>query len=137
MSKLYNEYLKQKSNDSKKVYLFKSGIFYIALEDDAFKLSEIFNFKITNLNEDIVKCGFPQKRLDFYTTELISQNITFEIIDLNYSKIENYSDYLNNIKLSEIIQSIINLDMDNISFREAFDFLYKTKEELLKIYKEK
>lgn len=137
MSKLYNEYLKQKSNDSKKVYLFKSGIFYIALEDDAFKLSEIFNFKITNLNEDIVKCGFPQKRLDFYTTELISKNITFEIIDLNYSKIENYSDYLNNIKLSEIIQSIINLDMDNISFREAFDFLYKTKEELLKIYKEK
>jgi len=137
MSKLYNEYLKQKSNDSKKVYLFKSGIFYIALEDDAFKLSEIFNFKITNLNEDIVKCGFPQRRLDFYTNELISKNITFEIIDLNYSKIENYSDYLNNIKLSEIIQSIINLDIDNVSFREAFDFLYKTKEELLKIYKEK
>lgn len=137
MSKLYNEYLKQKSNDSEKVYLFKSGIFYIALEDDAFKLSEIFNFKITNLNEDIVKCGFPQRRLDYYTNKLISNNITFEVIDLNYSKIENYSDYLNNIKLSEIIQSIINLNMDNISFRESFDFLYKTKEELLKIYKEK
>jgi len=137
MSKLYNEYLKQKSNDSKKVYLFKSGIFYIVLEEDAFKLSEIFNFKITNLNDDIVKCGFPQKRLDFYITQLSSKNIAFEIVDLNYSKIENYSDYLNNIKLSEIIQSIINLDMDNLSFREAFDFLYEKNEELLKIYKEK
>ena len=55
MSKLYVEYLKLKNKDINKVYLFKSGIFYIALEEDAKKLSELFDFKLTNLNESVIK----------------------------------------------------------------------------------
>ncbi len=134
MSKLYTEYLKLKNIDSTKLYLFKSGIFYIALEEDSKKLSELFSFKLTNLNETITKCGFPQKRLEFYVEKLNSLNISFEIIDLNYSKIDNYSDYLNNNKIKNIIRSILDIDMDDISFREAFDFLYKTKKEIEQIY---
>lgn len=134
MSKLYTEYLKLKNIDNTKLYLFKSGIFYIALEEDSKKLSELFSFKLTNLNETITKCGFPQKRLEFYVEKLNSLNISFEIIDLNYSKIDNYSDYLNNNKIKNIIRSILDIDMDDISFREAFDFLYKTKKEIEQIY---
>ncbi len=134
MSKLYTEYLKLKNIDNNKLYLFKSGIFYIALDEDSKKLSELFEFKLANLNDYITKCGFPQNRLEFYVEKLKSLNVNFEIIDLNYSKIDNYSDYLNNIKIKYIIQSILDIDMDNTSFREAFDFLYETKKELEKIY---
>ncbi len=134
MSKLYVEYLKLKNKDINKVYLFKSGIFYIALEEDAKKLSELFDFKLTNLNESVIKCGFPQKRLEFYINKLNSLNIIFEIIDLNYSKVDNYSDYLNNCKIKDIIQSIIKIDMNNISFKESFEFLEKIKLELNNIY---
>lgn len=134
MSKLYVEYLKLKSENTDKLYLFKSGIFYIAIEDDAKKLSELFNFKLTNLNNTVMKCGFPQKRLEFYIDKLNSLDILFEIIDSNYSKVDNYSDYLNNNKIKDIIKSIIQIDMNNISFKESFEFLEKTKTELENIY---
>ena len=123
MSKLYSEYIKLKQKNNEKLYLFKSGVFYIALDADATKLSEIFDFKITNLNDSIIKCGFPIKRLEHYIKLLKQNNIDFEIIDNNYGKIENYSDYLNNQNIKNIINSIINLDMDNISFKNAFEFL--------------
>ena len=134
MSKLYVEYLKLKSENINKLYLFKSGIFYIAIEDDAKKLSELFNFKLNNLNNTVMKCGFPQKRLEFYIDKLNSLNILFEIIDLNYSKVDNYSDYLNNNKIKDIIKSIIQIDMNNISFKESFEFLEKIKIELNNVY---
>ena len=129
MSKLYKEYLKLKESNSKKLYLFKSGIFYIALEEDAKKLSEIFDFKIIKLNENVVKCGFPESRVKFYINQLNLSKIDFVIIDLNYSKIDNYSEYLNNIKIKEIINSIIDIDMNNMSFKQAFEFLDKIKQE--------
>lgn len=50
---------------------------------------------------------FHKKRLEFYIDKLNSLNILFEIIDLNYSKVDNYSDYLNNNRIEDIIKSII------------------------------
>ena len=127
MSKLYTEYLKLKNKDVEKIYLFKSGIFYIALDKDAEKLSEALGFKLTNLNNSIVKCGFPQNRIEFYTEKLNLLNITFEIVDSNYSKIDSYSSYINNEKLKNIVTSI--------SFKDSFEFLGKINLELKEIYK--
>lgn len=87
------------------------------------KISKIFDFKITNLNESVIKCGFPIKRLEFYTNLLKQNHVDFEIIDSNYSRIENYSDYLNNQNLKNIIDSVIALDMNDITFKESFIFL--------------
>lgn len=50
MSKLYDKFSSLKNSNKDTLYLFKSGIFFIALNEDATKLSEIFGFKITNLN---------------------------------------------------------------------------------------
>lgn len=58
MSKLYEKYKNLKSENATKLYLFKSGIFYIFLDEDAIKMSNLLNLKLTNLNETIVKCGF-------------------------------------------------------------------------------
>ncbi len=134
MSKLYTEYLRLKKVDSSKIYLFKSGIFFISLDEDAKKLAEIFSFKLTYLNENVVKCGFPQNRLEYYISQLTISKIPFEIVDLNYSKIDNYSDYLNNIKIKNIIDSIIDIDMNNITFKQSFEFLDKIKKELGQIF---
>lgn len=109
-------------------------MFYICLEDDAKKISEIFGFKITKLNENIVKAGFPISRLDYYVEQLKNRKILFEIVDHDYSKIENYEDYINNNKLKRIIQNIEKIDLNNITFREAYDFLENMKKEIKEIY---
>ncbi len=84
MSKLYKSYKNLKQNNSQKIYLFKSGMFYISLQEDAERLSDIFGFKITRLNEEVTKVGFPQNRLDYYSAKLNAMdNVEFEIVDSN------------------------------------------------------
>lgn len=134
MSKLQKSYINLKSKDADKIYLFKSGMFYLALADDCEKLSSVFGFKKTKLNEEIEKCGFPISRLGFYVGQLEKRKIPFQIIDDDYSKIENYSDYMNNSKLKKIISEIKDLDLDNITFKQAYEFLENAKMEIGKIY---
>lgn len=50
MSKLYQTYAALKMQNSSQLYLFKSGIFYIFLDEDAKLISTKFNLKLTNLN---------------------------------------------------------------------------------------
>ena len=54
MSKLFEMYNKLKTENNKIIYLFKSGIFYIALDEDAKFLSEKYNYKLTNLTSMMV-----------------------------------------------------------------------------------
>lgn len=134
MSKLQKSYTNLKEKDADKIYLFKSGMFYLALSEDCEKISSIFGFKKTKLNEEVEKCGFPISRLEFYVEQLEKRKIPFQIVDSDYSKIENYSDYMNNSKLKKIIKEIKELDLDNITFRQAYEFLENAKMEIGKIY---
>ena len=124
MSKLYDNFVNLKSSNKDKIYLFKSGIFFIALNEDATKLSEIFGFKITNLNDTVTKCGFPAKRIEYYSSLLDKMNIDFELIDSNSKKIENSSEYISNLNFNSIIDKLVKIDFDNITCKEAFDILY-------------
>ena len=58
MGKLINQYKSLKEQNSEKIYLIKSGIFYIALEEDAKFLSEKIGLKLTNINETPRSVGF-------------------------------------------------------------------------------
>lgn len=137
MSKLYKSYKNLKQNNPQKIYLFKSGMFYISLQEDAERLSNIFGFKITRLNEEVTKVGFPQNRLDYYSAKLNAMdNVEFEIVDSNYGQVKNYNDYLNNNKLKTITDSILKLDLDNTSFRQAYDILSDLKIKIEEVYKE-
>ncbi len=133
MSKLYKQYTENKKNNTDKIYLFKSGIFYLALNEDAQKLSKIFDFKITNLSDKLTKIGFPGGRLEYYTKQLEQQNIEYEIIDSNNKAVENVSEYLNNLKTKEIMDGLMELDMNNVTFKEAFDILLSTNKQLKQI----
>ena len=135
MSKLYKSYINLKEQDSNYVYIFKSGMFYIFIDEDATKISEIFGFKLVKLNDKINKCGFPSSRLDYYIDKMQTRGIKFKIIDEDYSKIENYTDYMNNNKLKEIVNKIIKINLDEISFRQAYEILEDVKLEMMEIYK--
>lgn len=127
MSKIYDKYVELKKQNFQKLYLFKSGIFYIALNEDAEKLANLFQFKITDLNGTATKCGFPEKRLDYYTNLLKATSIDFEIVDLNHKK---QHDTLNDSKLNEIIQSISEIDLENLNLQSAFDILKKLQDDV-------
>lgn len=107
MSKLYDKFLSLKNTNKDKIYLFKSGIFFIALNEDATKLAEIFGFKITNLNDTVTKCGFPSKRIEYYSSLLNKMNIDFDIIDSNCKNIENKTDFINNLNFETIVDKLL------------------------------
>lgn len=80
MSKLYEQYLKLKNENTSTIYLFKSGLFYIALEDDALKLSEELKLKLTNFGNLTLKCGFPESRLRYYSEKLQELNLKYILV---------------------------------------------------------
>lgn len=135
MNKLFAKFQELKQENSDTLYLLKNGIFYISLNKDAEKLSELFGFKITNLNDTVTKCGFPETKLDFYTNLLNTCNVDFEIIDVVQKKVKNVSNYLQQEKLNKILKSIEKLDMNQVSFQDAF-YMLKDLNEKLKNFNE-
>lgn len=130
MSKLYSKYIELKKQNPDTIFLFKSGIFFLALQDDATILSNELKLKITNLSPDVQKCGFPVSREEHYFRILKAKNLDFKIIDDTYGIIENYSDYINNNKLKNIVEKIININFDDITVfvRLAYKYQYISKQ---------
>jgi DNA mismatch repair ATPase MutS len=122
MSKLYDRYLELKKNDGKKHYLFKSGMFYLFIDEDASFVSEKLGLKITKLNDSINKCGFPVNAIDKYIELLRKDKIKFAIID-GAAPILNSDKYVNNTKISEFIIKIRNIDLNDVSYKEAYNIL--------------
>ena len=136
MSKLFNKYLELKKEDSSKIYLFKSGIFYIFLDEDAIKVSCHLNLKLTKLNDDILKCGFPVKSLNKYL-------VLFKQFNLNISIIENLNDkglschnYILNSDVKEIIEILASTNSDNLSISEVYLLIEKLSSKAQEIEKE-
>ena len=123
MSKLYLEYLKRKRIDESKYYLFKSGLFYIFLDEDAKNISKITPLNITKLNNDIVKCGFPSNSLDKYLNIFNNLGITFEIVELVNN--ENQKD-----QIEKVVKKIKNLKIDTLTPLKALNVLNELKEML-------
>lgn len=133
MSKLYSLYERLKRKDNKTIYLFKSGIFYLALSDDAIYLSNKFNFKLTNLNNSIVKCGFPISSIDKYITKFTNNHINFKLVDSSINTIYSLKDYQLDCHVKKIIDSIISIDINALSVSEAYKFIEELKNESNKI----
>lgn len=126
MSKLLKKYEELKKKDSEKIYVFKVGIFYNILNEDARKVSNETGLKLIDLGPDIIKCGFPISQLEKYTHILNTHNFKFEIIsDLTSSN--------QNISLNSIVKTILNIDFENTTCKEAFDILYNIQQKLKNI----
>lgn len=122
MSKLFDQYKNLKEVDKTKIYLFKSGIFYIALDKDAELLSDAVGFKLTPLNENVKKCGFPISRIDYYKKIFDIGNINYELID-NKPIIVDTDDLKENKDLNFMINKLQNIDFNDITYKQAFETL--------------
>lgn len=123
MSKLLKQYEDLKKKDSEKIYIFKVGIFYNILNEDARIVSNAIGLKLTVLGPDIIKCGFPIAKLEKYTQLLKSKDLNFEIIS-------NQASSNQNISYDSIIKKIQNIDLNNTTCKEAFDILYNIQQKL-------
>lgn len=123
MSKLLKQYEELKKKDPKKIYIFRVGIFYNILNEDARLVSNTIGLKLTDLSPEIVKCGFPVATLEKYTNLLKSHNLDFEVIS-------NQAPSYQNTSYDNIIRKIKETDLNNITCKEAFDILYNIQQKL-------
>lgn len=140
MSKLFNNYISLKSQDSNKFYLFKSGIFYIFLDDDARAMSQQFGFKLSNLNNSVVKCGFSTNSLDKYIEKFKVAGYSVHIVcDDNIKTVSNSVDlnfFVNNQFFEETLNTFLNLNIDMLSISQAFDTLFNLQHDFKQVMQE-
>ena len=133
MSKLYDVYcyLKKSSKEDNVLYLFKSGIFLLFIDKDAIIASDILGLKLTNLTNDVVKCGFPATSLEKYSRILSHCNYSVKVIDPSSQIIFTYKQYESNDKAMQLLKDLSNIDIDNCSISEAYELLenYKNRAE--------
>lgn len=129
MSKLYQTYIALKVQDSTQLYLFKSGIFYIFLDEDAKLISSLFNLKLTNLNSMIMKCGFPTSQIEKYTELFKKANLSFKIIDTANNSLYSPKEFILNKNLETFLLKIASVKAYDLSISSAYDFIDKISEE--------
>ena len=127
MSKLYKRYVELKNTNEDQLYLFKSGMFFIFLDGDAKLVSQELNLKLTKLNDDVVKCGFPVNSLQKYTTILKERVFNFCIIDENSSIVSSNTDYLSNLEIVSIVNKMKEININELSPIQAFNILSNFK----------
>lgn len=121
MSKLMSQYEELKNKNSEKIYIFKVGIFYNILNEDARLVSSKIGLKLTDLSPEIIKCGFPLSALEKYTKLLSEHNIEYEVVSNPTSSCQSAS-------YEKIIKKILALDLNNTTCKEAFDILYNIQQ---------
>lgn len=137
MSKLMNLYTNLKKQNSDIIYLFKTGLFYNFLNDDAKLISNLLSLKITNLSPEIIKCGFPYNSLDKYLK--ILSKLPYEIKIIDYSNSNNSSncysieDFKIDTSTKELLEKISSIDTNNLSITEAYSLLDDLKNGAIKI----
>ena len=128
MSKLLKQYEQLKKEDASCIYLFRVGIFYNILNEDAKLINEKLGLKITDLGPSIFKCGFPVSQLDKYIILLNKMEIKYKVID-NLPN-SNINEYMNNVEIKKILNKITEIDMNNTTFQQAFNILLDTQKKL-------
>lgn len=132
MSKLIKNLKELKKLDASSIYIFRVGIFYNILNEDAKIVNEKLGLKLTSLSPEIIKCGFPISSLDKYTKKLDELQIQYKIID-DLPNNSNVTDYSNNIEIKKILNKITEIDMNNTTFQQSFNILLDIQNKLKKI----
>lgn len=133
MSKLFNIYLNEKKNNEDTILLFKSGIFYIALDKDATLLSQLLTLKLTNLNDKVKKCGFPCSSINKYLKLLESHNLNIKLVEIDKNISYSIPEYTNSKLIKELLEQINNVNVDNLSISDAYKFIEDLKAKTINI----
>lgn len=139
MSKIYKKYLELKSSpdyEKNTLFLFKSGLFLIFIDEDAKLASNLLKLKLSPLNNSIVKCGFPSNSLPKYLKLLDATPYKAKIVSFENGKTIPPTNYINNEKIKSLMEEILSINIDSLSISQAYDCLYNIQNELLIINKE-
>lgn len=120
LSVIYQKYLQLKKEDANKLYLFKSGKFYIFVGEDCDTINDYVVLKKVRFSSESYKCGFPADVLDNYIRVFKNHNLDVEVIDSLKTNIDD-----------SIKEKIINLDIDSITPLQALNILKDVKEKLI------
>ncbi len=131
MSKLLKQFESLKKEDASCIYIFRVGIFYNILNEDAKIIHEKLGLKIIDLGPSIFKCGFPISQRDKYITLLNKMEIKYKIID-NLPN-SNLNEYSNNIEIGKILKKIKELNMNSITPLQAFNTLNEIQQKIRNI----
>ncbi len=104
--KLYYKYKLLKLQNNSKKYLFKSGNFYVFLDEDAIEISKVTVLKLTSFG-NIVKCGFPVSSLDKYLK--ILKNIGLDVVVIE--------------RCEDIINDLSDVGLDKLSKEELISII--------------
>lgn len=120
-SSIYEKYLELKKENNDNLYLFKIGLFYVFIADDAIRINKITTLKLINHSKDILKCGFPENSFEKYME--IFNNLKINVVlveDNNVQKdVESLNRYLDKIK---------KIDINSITPIDSIKILSKLKE---------
>lgn len=136
MSKLYERYLLLKKQNPSILYVFKSGVFYIFLDEDAIKMSSLLNLKLTNLNESVLKCGFPINNLSKYSDLIRLAGYQMRIVDSSTNVTYSSNEYILNNQIKEFIQKLSQVDSNQLSISEAYSFIENINKQAKSFIKE-
>ena len=120
MSQIYEKYVALKEKDKNKIYLFRSGNFYIFLGEDADKINEYVVLKKTRFCKEAMKCGFPVSSLDAYLRVFHNHELKVKVVEKEKMSYE------------EILASLRGLDLDHTTPIRALNILKEWKEVLKK-----
>lgn len=131
MSKILKQYNELKKKDASPIYIFRIGIFYNILNEDAKIINQKLGLKLTSLSPEIIKCGFPISSLDKYTRKLNELQMKYMVID-NLPNNTNIQDYSNNVEIKSILKKITEIDMNNTTFQQSFNILLDLQNKIKK-----
>lgn len=109
MGKIYNKYMELKNEHagSKEILLFKSGMFYIMIEEDAMISSKISGLKIIKFGKTGIKTGFPIESLNKFKGILdnVDNSYSFFLVEEeNIEKGDNNSEFNAYDKLEKVVK---------------------------------
>lgn len=136
MSKLYEKYVALKKQNASILYLFRNGIFYSFLDEDAKKMSFLLNLKLSNLNESVVKCGFPINNLAKYSALIEKAGYQVQVVESSLDKTHSCTEYILNADIKNFIQKLANVNADSLSISEAYSFIEDTIQQATTFVKE-
>ncbi len=116
MSKIYTKYLELKEKNPNKLYLFKSGKFYIFIADDCDKINEYVVLKKVKFTNETYKCGFPENVLDDYLRVFSNHKLDIELVENT------------DVSKNTIYEIIEKTDINKITPMEALKILEDLKE---------
>ena len=123
MSKIYAKYESLKKENDSIIYLFKCGIFYLFLDNDAKIMSSLLQLKLTNFTPSVMKCGFPVSSLEKYLPLLKQTGKTIQIIDTEKNIYCSPKEFVLTKEIKDFISFISLQDLNNFSIKEAYQFI--------------